>query len=201
MFIDVAMRSFWKIPLLGPAVFSVWRADARRKLDLVRPWLTLDDRILEVGSGPGSVLAEFRDAGFAVDGLDVADSSFNDDLRPKLYPGDVMPFADGAYDTALLLTVLHHTADPEAILAEALRVARRVIIIEDVFESAWQWKYTKIADSITNLEFIGHPHSNRSDGEWRSTFQRLGLRLLHGEVHRFAVFFRQAVYVVEPNAS
>lgn len=193
------MTAFWKTPVLGAAVFSVWRADARRKLDLVRPWLRETDTILEIGSGPGSVLAEFRAAGFDVAGLDVADSSFTDDLKPELYDGNAMPFADGAFDTALLLTVLHHTRDPDAILAEAARIARRVIVIEDVFQSAWQRKYTKVADSITNLEFFGHPHTNRSDAAWRETFETLGFRLLHGEVHHFAALFRQAVYVVEPS--
>ena len=186
--------------LLGPAVFSVWCADARRKLNLVRPWLEPDHKILEIGSGPGSVLAAFRAAGYQVGGLDIADSSYRDDLSPTLYDGQVMPYPDGAFDTAMLLTVLHHTPDPDAILREATRIAGRVIIIEDVFETAWQRKYTKVADSITNLEFFGHPHTNRSDAGWRETFGRLHLRLLHGEVHPFALFFRQAVYVVEPSA-
>ena len=191
------MPSLWRIPVLGPAVFAVWRADARRKLDLIRPWMPEDQTLLEIGSGPGSVLAEFRAAGYSVDGLDIHDSSYDETLTPTLYDGGVMPFTDGAYDTALLLTVLHHTPDPEAILTEAARVARRVIVIEDVFESAWQRKYTKVADSITNLEFFGHPHTNRSDQQWRATFERLGLRLRYGEVHRLAQIFRQAVYVVE----
>jgi len=191
------MRALWKTPLLGPMVFAVWRADARRKLRLVSPWLSERDQLLEIGSGPGSVLAEFRRAGFAIDALDVSDSSYTTSLRPILYDGERMPFDTGAYETALLLTVLHHIAEPEAILREAARVARRVIIIEDVYQSAWQRKYTKVADSITNLEFIGHPHSNRSDLEWRETFERLELDLVHGEVHPFAAFFQQAVYVVE----
>ncbi|MEM6533991.1 MAG: class I SAM-dependent methyltransferase [Pseudomonadota bacterium] len=191
------MSSLWRTPVLGALVFSVWRADARRKLELVSPWLTAGDRILEIGSGPGSVLYEFRRAGFQVDALDVADSSFSAALKPALYDGEVMPFQDGAYDTALLLTVLHHVPDPDMILKEAARVARRVIIIEDVFESTWQRKYTKFADSITNLEVFGHPHSNRSDMAWRDTFSHLGFELLHGEVHRFAGVFRQAVYVIE----
>ena len=191
------MPSLWNTPLLGPLVFSVWRADARRKLELVRPWLSPGDRLLEIGSGPGSVLHEFRRAGLAVDALDVADSSFSAALKPALYDGQTMPYEDGAYDTALLLTVLHHVPDPDLILGEAARIARRVIIIEDVFESAWQRKYTKVADSITNLEFFGHPHSNRSDVEWRSTFDRLGCALTHGAVHPFAGFFQQAVYVIE----
>ena len=149
------------------------------------------------GSGPGSVLREFRGAGYSVDALDVADSSYSDDLKPALYDGAAMPYADHTYDVALLLTVLHHIEGPEAVLREAARVARRVIIIEDVYDSAWQRKYTKIADSITNLEFFGHPHSNQSDAEWRKTFSRLGLTLVHGSVHRLAAVFQQAVYVLE----
>ena len=192
------MTSFWRLPLLGPMVFSIWRADARRKLSLVENWLSKTDKILEIGSGPGSVLMEFRRAGYSVDGLDISDGSYSDELKPLIYDGARMPYGDDKFDTALLLTVLHHTADPDEILREAARVARRIIIIEDVFESAWQRKYTKVADSITNLEFFGHPHSNRSDREWRETFDRLNLYLAHSEVHRFAAFFRQAVYVVEP---
>lgn len=193
------MPSLWRTPFLGPAIFSVWCADARRKLDLIRSWLPEDERLLEIGSGPGSVLKAFRAAGYLIDGLDITDSSYDETLKATLYDGLTMPFADGAYHTALLLTVLHHTHDPDAILAEAARVAERVIIIEDVYESAWQRKYTKVADSITNLEFFGHPHTNRSDEAWRATFERLGLQLVHGEVHRLAQIFQQAVYVVEPS--
>ena len=191
------MPSLWNTPLLGPLVFSIWCADARRKLDLIAPWLSTDDKLLEIGSGPGSVLREFRTAGYTIDALDVADSSFDETLTPNLYDGAEMPFEDGAYDTALLLTVLHHIAEPEPVLIEAMRVAQRVIIIEDVFETAWQRKYTKVADSITNLEFIGHPHSNRSDTAWKATFARLGFELVHASVHRLAGVFQQAVYVVE----
>ena len=192
------MPSLWKTPLIGPAVFSIWRADARRKLALVRDWLKVSDQIIEIGSGPGSVLMEFRRAGFSVDGLDIKDGSFSADLKPTLYDGTRMPYDDKIYDTALLLTVLHHTPDPDAILSEAARIAGRIIIIEDVFKNAWQRKYTKVADSITNLEFFGHPHTNRSDTQWRQTFENLRLDLVYAEVRRFAGFFRQAVYVVEP---
>ena len=195
------MRAFWKTPILGPVVFGVWRADARRKLRLVAPWIELTDQLLEIGSGPGSVLQEFRAANYQIDALDVADSSYSDALKPILYNGQSMPFRDHQYEAALLLTVLHHIEDPEAVLLEAGRVAKRVIIIEDVYESAWQRKYTKVADSITNLEFFGHPHSNRSDPEWRETFQRLGFRLEHSAVHPLALAFQQAVYVIEGPSS
>ena len=195
------MLSLWKTPGLGPLIFSIWRADARRKLALASPWLSLEDRLLEIGSGPGSVIIEFRKAGFQIDAIDVTDTSYCAALKPTLYDGQNMPYSADAYDIALLLTVLHHTLDPDDILLEAARVARRVIILEDVYESAWQRKYTKVADSITNLEFFGHPHSNRSDAEWRESFTRLNLKLLHSEVHPFATFFKQALYVVEKHAT
>ena len=191
------MLSLWKTPVLGPLIFSIWRADARRKLALASPWISQEDRLLEVGSGPGSVLFEFRKAGFQIDAVDVTDTSYSASLRPTLYDGRHMPYPKDGYDTALLLTVLHHTPETDEILLETARVARRVIILEDVYDGPWQRKYTKVADSITNLEFFGHPHSNRSDAEWRDSFTRLNLKLLHGEVHPFATFFQQALYVVE----
>ena len=191
------MLSLWKTPVLGPLIFSIWRADARRKLELASPWVSPQDRLLEVGSGPGSVLFEFRRAGFQIDAIDVTDTSYSASLRPDLYDGEQMPYLKDDYDTALLLTVLHHTSEPDDILLETARVARRVIILEDIYDGAWQRKYTKVADSITNLEFFGHPHSNRSDDEWRQSFARLNLKLLHAEVHPFAAFFKQALYVVE----
>ena len=175
--------------------------DARRKLALASPWLSETDHLLEVGSGPGSVLFEFRKAGLQIDALDVTDTSFSASLAPTLYDGRQMPYPDNAYDTALLLTVLHHTPEPDEILLETARVARRIIILEDVYDGPWQRKYTKVADSITNLEFFGHPHSNQSDAEWRDSFAKLNLNVLHAEVHPFAAFFKQALYVVEKNAS
>lgn len=191
------MLSLWKTPILGRLIFSVWRADARRKLELASPWISKEDRLLEVGSGPGSVLFEFRNAGFQIDAIDVTDTSYAASLSPELYDGEHMPYPNDAYDAALLLTVLHHTLEPDDILLQTARVARRIIILEDVYDGAWQRKYTKVADSITNLEFFGHPHSNRSDAEWRQSFSRLNLKLVHAEVHPFAAFFKQALYVVE----
>ena len=136
------MLSLWKTPVLGPLIFSIWRADARRKLALASPWISQEDRLLVVGSGPGSVLFEFRKAGFQIDAVDVTDTSYSASLRPTLYDGRHMPYPKDGYDTALLLTVLHHTPEPDEILLETARVARRGIILEDVYDGPWQRKYT-----------------------------------------------------------
>ncbi|MEM8772283.1 MAG: class I SAM-dependent methyltransferase [Pseudomonadota bacterium] len=190
------MRSFWKIPVLGAAAFDLWRWDARRKREWMAPHLP-GGPLLEIGSGPGSVLFELRRAEHKLIGVDIRDSSYNDSLRPILSDGGALPFADKTFSASLLLTTLHHARDPERLIREAARVARRILIIEDIYRSPFHRRMTKIADAITNLEFVGHPHANRDDAGWRATFDRLGLRTIHASEKPMAGYFLQALYVVE----
>ncbi|MEM8920253.1 MAG: class I SAM-dependent methyltransferase, partial [Pseudomonadota bacterium] len=183
------MRGLWRTPVLGSAIHALWMADARRKRDWIAPHLSVDDRLLDVGSGPGTVLSVMREAGFQIDGLDIRDASCREDVRPILYAGGRTPFADKSYDAALLLTMLHHTTDPDAILVEATRIAKRVLVIEDIYTSGFQRRLTKVADSVTNLEFFGHPHTNRDDASWRMAFQRLGFKLIHASQKPYAGAF------------
>lgn len=191
------MRWFWKIPLIGPGIFAIWKADARRKRDWIGTYLPEKARLLEIGAGPGSLLTVLRDDGHDITGLDISDSSFADDLRPTLYDGVSLPYANNSFDVALLLTTLHHTPDPDAIVREAMRVAPRVLVIEDIYRSPLHRRLTKIADAITNLEFFGHPHSNRDDDGWRETFRHLGLKIYHASEKPMAFYFLQALYVLD----
>lgn len=191
--------NLWKTPVLGPLVFACWKLDAARKLRWMENWISFLGSHVEIGSGPGSVLDVMRSKNYNIDGLDVEDHSYREDLRPHLYDGHTMPFCKHAYDTALLPTILHHTHDPEHVIAEAMRVARRIIIIEDVYESRLMEWMTKRFDSLLNLEFKGHPHSNRSFTEWKDTFERMGLAIEYSSVHRVAGIFKQAVFVLKPH--
>ncbi|MEO0786429.1 MAG: class I SAM-dependent methyltransferase [Pseudomonadota bacterium] len=191
------MRNLWRTPLLGPGVFYLWKLDARRKVDWFSPFIAPADRLIEIGSGPGSVLAVLEERGLSATPLDIADSSFNDCFRPTLYDGKRMPFEDRAFDAALLLTMLHHTPDPDAILREAARIARRLIIVEDVYSGPLQRYLTYCADSLINLEVFGHPHTNRDDAGWRATFDTHGLKLIHASQKPYGGLFRQALYVAD----
>lgn len=191
---------FTKLGSLKRLVFRLWLADARAKEGQFLNFLRPGDRILDLGSGPGSVCRLLRDRGFAVTPVDIQDVALDPRARPQLYDGRRLPFADGAFDVALLLTVLHHTAAPAAVLAEAGRVAHRVIVIEDVYASTRQKYLTWWADSLLNLEFIGHPHTNRPDAAWRAQFIRLGWQLVHTQNRRVAGIFQQQLYVLEPSA-
>jgi len=188
---------FWKLPVFGPLIFAAWKIDAKRKLGWMQDWLGTSDKMIEIGSGPGSVLDVMRRHDYDVDGLDIKDNSFRKDLQPHIYDGKTMPFAAQSYDVALLPTILHHTPEPDDIIRESARIARRLIIIEDVYEGRFMEWLTKRMDSLMNLEFFGHPHSNRSDRQWRSSFVNMGLTLRHADLHRVGGIFKQAVYVVE----
>ena len=192
------MRGFWSVPLLGPLVFAAWKIDARRKLGWMQAFLSKNHTHIDIGSGPGSLLEVMRAHGFDIDGLDITDSAYRDNLKAHIYGGETMPFDTQTYDTALLSTMLHHTPDPDHILREASRISRRLIIIEDVYDGPFMEWLTKRFDSLMNLEFRGHPHSNRRDDAWRESFTALGLTLISAHIYPVAWIFRQAVYVVEP---
>lgn len=143
--------------------------------------------LLDVGSGPGFVGAALREQGWEVAAIDVADGSWAGGIRPLLFDGRTIPFPDDSFDEALLSTVLHHARDPLRLLVEARRVARRLTVVEDLYTGEMQRRWTMFVCSLTNLEFRGHPHGNRTDAEWRGLFARLGLRLLDSSYFPFGL--------------
>lgn len=151
------------------------------------------DRVLDVGAGTCLFVELLRARGCDVTPLDVVDCSAVPAIAPLLYDGRKIPAADDAYDVALIAFVLHHTPDPDAVLREAARVARRLIVMEDLLDGRLHGAFTKIWDSVLNLEFFGHPHSNRSDEGWRSTFAALGLAVEKTDRYR-SMGFRHGVY-------
>ena len=149
------MKGLWSIPIIGPLIFAAWKIDARRKLGWMQEFLSSSDKIIDIGSGPGSLLSVMRQRGFDIDGLDIRDSAYHENLKAHMYDGETMPFNPQSYDTALLSTMLHHTPDPDHILREAARIAHRLIIIEDVYGGPFMEWLTKRFDSLMNLEFHG----------------------------------------------
>ena len=135
------------------------------------------ETLLDIGSGPGFLADALRSCGIRVTPLDVTNISFVEAARPVLYNGRDIPFPDVSFDVALLSTVLHHAHDPGRVVAEAGRVARRLVVIEDMFAGAAQKLWIATMCSLTNLEFRGHPHGNRTDQGWRSLFDGAMLRV------------------------
>ena len=94
--------------------------------------------VVEIGCGDGALLAALSDArlagtydGFELSGPAAAiarDRRIAGVRRVEAYDGAHVPADDGAYDLAILSHVLEHVPDPAALLAEAARVGRHVLV-------------------------------------------------------------------------
>lgn len=189
-------------PLAGiPGVGTVLRGLARwrvaEKVREIEPLLRPRDRILDIGSGNGVLCHALRERGYSVVPVDVRDGSFLSGVRPTIYDGEHLPFTEGGLDVALLITVLHHVARPETLLAEAKRVAHRIVLIEETYRTTTERLLTHAIDSVFNLEFVGHPHSNKTDAEWRATFDALALDLVSAGYTRSLGVLRRVTYLLE----
>lgn len=178
-------------------VYRVWVKDALRKLGHMRPHIRRSDMILELGSGPGSLWQVLSEDGFTVQGLDVAPRNVRREYMPRLYDGRSIPYPDHAFDVVILATVLHHCPNPEAVLFEASRVGKRVMVIEDVPWGRWHMPILKATDAMVNGEFQGHPFNFRSHLQWRRTFKKLRLDCHKVTFFPVTPFFRQALFVLD----
>lgn len=97
--------------------------------------------LLDVGSGRGAFLWPLLDAfpelpvtcidrnAVRIDELDAVRSGGIDRLSAQTMSVTAMTFADHAFDVVTFLEVLEHIENPQAALNEAMRVARRFVIV------------------------------------------------------------------------
>ncbi len=91
--------------------------------------------VLNFGSGDG-YLSHYLEARpraqgrLAITDVDVQDHSTTG-RTPILFDGARLPFTDGHFDATLCMYVLHHTPDPDPLIAEIRRVTRRTVIVTE----------------------------------------------------------------------
>lgn len=158
------------------------RAVFRRRVDVLSAHLA--DRlgpsgtVLDLGCGDGSIAAAImrHRPGLRFRGIDVF-------VRPKTlipveaFDGASIPAADQSVDWVTIVDVLHHADDPERLLAEASRVARRGIVVKDHLREG-----PGAAATLRFMDWVGNrghdvrlPYNYLSCREWQSIFDRLGL--------------------------
>lgn len=194
---EMLIRTLQRNKLLRKIIYRSGDARARDLIRRIQPFLDKEDLILDIGSGTCNICEVLSKKGFKITPLDVQDLSFVDNMKPVIYDGNRIPFNDDVFDKSLLLTVLHHTHEPERILREAKRVSKRIIIIEDIYKN-WLHRYVSyFFDSLLNLEFVGHPHNNKNDRQWKETFEHLGLELVDAKYNHSYLVFAHATYYLE----
>lgn len=133
--------------------------------------------VLDLGCGDGAIAAEVMRLrpDLRIEGAEVL-------VRPgamipvRRFDGRHLPFSAGSFDYVVLVDVLHHTDDPEALMAEAVRVARKAIVIKDHLLSGFAARAT-----LSLMDYVGNrghgvplPYNYLDDAAWQRLFRLSG---------------------------
>jgi len=140
--------------------------------------LPRDATVLDVGCGDGlidSLIARQR-PDLAIEGIDLI-------VRPHThipvtpFDGTCIPFADNGFDIVMFVDVLHHTEDPEVLLREARRVARKAVVLKDHTRDGLLAGATlRFMDWVGNAPHgIPLPYNYWPERRWRGAFREIGL--------------------------
>jgi ubiquinone/menaquinone biosynthesis C-methylase UbiE len=107
-------------------------------------------RVVDLGCGSGTFTHFLRRAGYECIGLDISGKLIEVGRRKhpdiEFLQGDIehLPFADGSFDGALLLGVVHHFPDPSRCAAEVARILRpqgRFVAFDPNRMNPFMWLY------------------------------------------------------------
>jgi ubiquinone/menaquinone biosynthesis C-methylase UbiE len=103
-------------------------------LDLVSPHA--GERVLDIGCGTGVYLQIFRDKWCLVTGIDCSEemlktsrSQLGPDAELNLGNAENIPYSDDEFDVVTIINALETAANPQKVIAEAIRVSRGRVFI------------------------------------------------------------------------
>ncbi len=159
----------------------IYNARLRELVRVITPHLQQDDRILDVGCGVGTLGKALLDddrspPGLVAEGLERVVRG-GEPITVHAYDGGTMPFEDKSYDVVMVADVLHHEPEPDGLIAECCRVARRMVIIKDhQIRGILAQQRVSFMDWAANAPY-GVPCLFRynTPDEWTATLVRHGL--------------------------
>lgn len=154
---EVYMKDQSNADIWSQLMYKVCRKRAEKNYRKLQQYIQYKN-ILDIGFGRGAMTHLLTENNHTVTGIDVVDLSIYSDLKAILYDGEKIPFKDKSFDVALLIKVLHHCRKQEKVLSEAVRVAKRVIVIEDVHRNWIEWIVVSLNDMMANFEFYYHTY-------------------------------------------
>ena len=166
-----------------PAVTS----RAEKISDELNPYI-IGDSVLDLGAGNGLIgemLSKRHNKDVTL--IDVIDYSLCDLPMLLFQEGDTIPLDDNSIDTCVIYLVLHHSDQPEKLLQEATRVARkRVILMEGyvdddetfVVNGLLDWFLNRVVQGVD----INLPLNYRKIDDWKNIFKSLNLTCVKTDV-------------------
>jgi SAM-dependent methyltransferase len=144
------------------------------------PLLPLRAQVLDVGCGNGLLAhaLEEKRPDVKIRGIDVLVQE-QSHIPVEQFDGRTIPHADASFDVVMFVDVLHHTEDPMRLLREAVRVARRTIVIKDhPLDGFLAGPTLHFMDWVANKRYgIALPHNYWRRQQWFEAFDMLGLRV------------------------
>jgi len=161
----------WRKRIARILKYIWWKPRTGKILKRIAPHIPTAVSVLDIGAGNGLIAEGLaRRKGAEMTLIDVIDWNLGD-LPLVLYDGGRVPFEDKQFEMALLIDVIHHCEDESSIVREALRVARKVLVVEEAHRNRWVLGWTNISD---NLQYIlyGMPLGvhHRDHSEWMEFF-------------------------------
>lgn len=148
---------------------------ARHLTELLPPNAT----VLDVGSGDGLLASRVMAArpDLQIRGVDVL-------MRPESFipvqqfDGVHLPFANREFDAAMMVDVLHHASEQDALLHEMARVVKRAVVIKDhVVQGFMAHPTLRFMDWVGNVRHgVALPYSYWTEERWQRSFATAGLR-------------------------
>ncbi len=136
--------------------------------------------VLDMGCGDGLISHKITQQrkDIKIFGVDVL-------LRSKTFipavsfDGQKLPFESEKFEVVLLVDVLHHTQDMQAVLMEATRVTKKYLIIKDHLSDRMLAKPTlRMMDIVGNLRYgVNLPYNYLSMLEWHAIFRQHSLMI------------------------
>lgn len=161
-------------------LFRVFYEIASEKMcNELRGYIGRGENVLDLGCGSGIFTKKLQEFfGVNVLGIDIIDHRICNIPFLK-FNGREIPLKDDSFHTVLISFVLHHTEDPIHLLKEAKRIAKRIIIFEDIpvgflskircmIHANWWNFFTR---KSAPLNFF-------TEQEWKMIFQELNLSVL-----------------------
>jgi len=180
--------------IIGETIFG---SRVNWEVSRIVPFLPKKGTILDLGAGTGLFTKAFFRLGYRMEPVDIKNRSYYYTAPSHIYNGKNLPYQENQFAACILFAVLHHTPDPRAVLAEAARVSKRLVIYEDIVTNVFQRFYTYVIDSVLNKEFIGHPHSNKTEAEWVELFRKFGLKIVKVEHSNSYLFMHNSLFFLE----
>lgn len=112
-----------------------WNDLQKRKMVAMASRIRAGETVLDVGCNSG-YLPEFLPAGCIADGVDLSPALVEKARERGLYrsvqvsPAEALPFASKSFDVVVLAGVIEYPYDPQVVMREIARVAKRILIVE-----------------------------------------------------------------------